>query len=607
MTEASEGFDHKAFLKTLPASPGVYQMYDVTDKLLYIGKAKNLKNRVSSYFRSSGLTDRMVSLVQQIARIDVTITHTETEALLLESNLIKRYRPRYNIILRDDKSYPYIRLTSDQDYPGLFFHRGKHSKKDRYFGPYPSASAVRETLALLQKTIPVRQCEESYFRNRSRPCLQHQIKRCTAPCVDLISKQDYADDVEQVVLFLDGKSDALIETLADEMEQSSAALAFEKAAVLRDRIARVRRIQERQYVSGAKGDIDVIVLVHEGLTVAVGVMFIRSGRSLGTKVLFPAFKLDLSDEDMLMSFIAQYYQNKPPAREILLATPLPDKTVLEEALSERADFKIRISIGQRGERRRWLESVRINASDVLRRRIASRSDHQQRLKDLKKALKLETVPERMECIDISHTQGEATVASLVVFGADGPLGDDYRRYNIEDITPGDDYAAIRQALSRRYQRVLEEGGRLPDVLFIDGGKGQLAVAVDVINELAIHGITLLGVAKGRERKAGWERLFQPGSDRPLILKPDAPALLLIQQIRDEAHRFAITGHRRRRAKARVTSTLEEIPGIGEKKRQALLRHLGGLQGVARAGIDDLSSVPGISQQLAARVHACFHE
>lgn len=607
MTEASEGFDHKAFLKTLPVSPGVYQMYDVTDKLLYIGKAKNLKNRVSSYFRSSGLTDRMVSLVQQIARIDVTITHTETEALLLESNLIKRYRPRYNIILRDDKSYPYIRLTSDQDYPGLFFHRGKHSKKERYFGPYPSASAVRETLALLQKTIPVRQCEESYFRNRSRPCLQHQIKRCTAPCVDQISKQDYADDVEQVVLFLDGKSDALIETLADEMEQSSAALAFEKAAVLRDRIARVRRIQERQYVSGAKGDIDVIVLVHEGLTVAVGVMFIRSGRSLGTKVLFPAFKLDLSDEDMLMSFIAQYYQNKPPAREILLATPLPDKTVLEEALSERADFKIRISIGQRGERRRWLESVRINASDVLRRRIASRSDHQQRLKDLKKALKLETVPERMECIDISHTQGEATVASLVVFGADGPLGDDYRRYNIEDITPGDDYAAIRQALSRRYQRVLEEGGRLPDVLFIDGGKGQLAVAVDVINELAIHGITLLGVAKGRERKAGWERLFQPGSDRPLILKPDAPALLLIQQIRDEAHRFAITGHRRRRAKARVTSTLEEIPGIGEKKRQALLRHLGGLQGVARAGIDDLSSVPGISQQLAARVHACFHE
>ena len=607
MTETSEGFDHRAFLKTLPASPGVYQMYNSADKLLYIGKAKNLKNRVSSYFRSRGLTDRMVSLVQQIARIDVTITHTETEALLLESNLIKRHRPRYNILLRDDKSYPYIRLTADQDYPGLFFHRGKHSKKERYFGPYPSASAVRETLALLQKTIPVRQCEESYFRNRSRPCLQYQIKRCTAPCVDLISRQDYAHDVEQVVLFLDGKSDALIESLADEMEQSSAALAFEKAAVLRDRIARVRRIQERQYVSGAKGDIDVIVLVHEGLTVAVGVMFIRSGRSLGTKVLFPSYKLDLHDEEMLMSFIAQYYLNKPPAREILLSLPLTEKAVLEEALSDRAGFRVRISLGQRGERRRWLESVRINASDVLRRRIASRSDYRQRLEDLKRALKLEAVPERMECIDISHTQGEATVASLVVFGAESPLGDEYRRYNIEDITPGDDYAAIRQALSRRYQRVLEEEGRLPDVLFIDGGKGQLAVAVEVINELAIHGVTLLGVAKGRERKAGWERLFQPGSDRPLILKPDAPALLLIQQIRDEAHRFAITGHRRRRAKARVTSTLEEIPGIGEKKRQALLRHLGGLQGVARAGIDDLSRVPGISQQLAARVHACFHE
>ena len=607
MPDSDKGFDHKSFLKTLSASPGVYQMYDASDKLLYIGKAKNLRNRVSSYFRSRGLTDRMVSLVQQIARIDVTITHTETEALLLESNLIKRHRPRYNIILRDDKSYPYIRLSTDQDFPGLFFHRGRHSRKERYFGPYPSASAVRETLALLQKTIPVRQCEESYFRNRSRPCLQYQIKRCTAPCVDLISRQDYAHDVEQVMLFLDGKSDALIDSLASEMEQASAALGFEKAAVLRDRIARVQRIQERQYVSGAKGDIDVIVLVHEGLTVAVGVMFIRAGRSLGTKVLFPGFKLELDDADMLMSFIAQYYLSKPPARETLLAVPLPEKAVLEEALSKRAGFSVRISVGQRGERRRWLESVRINAGDVLRRKIASRSDYQQRLDDLKKQLKLEAVPERMECIDISHTQGEATVASLVVFGPESPLGDEYRRYNIEGITPGDDYAAIRQALSRRYQRMLEEGARLPDVLFIDGGKGQLGVAVEVMNELAIHSIFLLGVAKGRERRAGWERLFLPDSERPLMLKQDSPALLLIQQIRDEAHRFAITGHRRRRAKARVTSTLEEIPGIGEKKRQALLRHLGGLQGVARAGIDDLARVPGISRQLAARVHACFHE
>ena len=369
----------------------------------------------------------------------------------------------------------------------------------------------------------------------------------------------------------------------------------------------MQRIQDRQYVSGAKGDTDVIVLVHEGLTVGVGVLFIRAGRSLGTKVLFPGFKLELDDEDMLMSFIAQYYLNKPPAREILLAIPLPEKAVLEEALSKRAGFAVHISVGQRGERRRWLESVRINAGDVLRRRIANRSDYQQRLDDLKRQLKLDSVPERMECIDISHTQGEATVASLVVFGSERPLGDEYRRYNIEGITPGDDYGAIRQALSRRYQRMLEEGARLPDILFIDGGKGQLGVAVDVMNELAIHSIFLLGVAKGRERKAGWERLFLPGSDRPLMLKPDSPALLLIQQIRDEAHRFAITGHRRRRAKARVTSTLEEIPGIGEKKRQALLRHLGGLQGVARAGIDDLARVPGISQQLAARVHACFNE
>jgi excinuclease ABC subunit C len=607
MADSGKEFDPRTFVRSLPGSPGVYQMYNAAGKLLYIGKAKNLKNRVSSYFRSSGLTDRMVSLVQQVARIDVTITHTETEALLLESNLIKRFRPRYNILLRDDKSYPYIRLSTDQKFPGLFFHRGTRRGQQRYFGPYPSASAVRETLALLQKTIPVRQCEESYFRNRSRPCLQYQIKRCTAPCVGLISEQDYARDVEQVVLFLQGRNDVLIEKLASDMEQASSSLAFEAAAVLRDRIARVRHIQQRQYVSGAKGDIDVIVLVHEGITVAVGVMFIRAGRSLGTRVLFPSFGLDMAEEDMLMSFIAQYYLSKPPARHILLAVSLPDKAVLEEALSERAGFRIHVTAGRRGERRRWLESVQLNASDVLRRRIASRSDYRQRLDSLRSVLNLDTPPERMECIDISHTQGEATVASLVVFGAEGPSTEDYRRYNIEGITPGDDYAAIRQALSRRFQRILELGGSLPDVLFIDGGKGQLAVAVEVFNELAIQGVALLGVAKGKERKAGWERLFLPGRDRPLLLKPDSPALLLIQQIRDEAHRFAITGHRRRRAKARVTSTLEEIPGIGEKKRQALLRHLGGLQGVVRAGIDDLVRVPGISRQLAARVHACFHE
>ena len=602
-----KGFDHRAFVSTLPESPGVYQMYDASGKLLYVGKARDLKKRVASYFRARGLTDRMVSLVRQIDRIEVVITHTETEALLLESNLIKRFRPRYNIVLRDDKSYPYIKLTCGHAYPGLFFHRGRRDGKSRYFGPYPSASSVRETLALLQKTIPVRQCEESVFRNRSRPCLQYQIKRCTAPCVGLVSERDYARDVAQAVMFLQGRSDALIESLAEQMEQAAGKLEFEQAAVLRDRIARVRSIQERQYVSGAKGDMDVMVLVREGLTVAVGVLFIRSGRSLGTKVMFPGFRLDLGDEDMLAAFISQYYLNRPPAPELLLGSGLTDREVLEQALSERAGFRVHISVASRGQRRRWVDAVRLNAADVLRRRIASRSDHRQRLESLRDALDLDDPPRLMECIDISHTQGEATVASLVVFGPEGPQSDGYRRYNIEGIQPGDDYAAIRQALTRRYRRMLEEDAPLPDVLFIDGGKGQLAVAIEVLDELGIRGVTLLGVAKGRERRAGWEQLFIPGSERPLILKPDSPALLLIQQIRDEAHRFAITGHRRRRARARTRSTLEEIPGVGEKKRQALLRHLGGLQGVARAGIDDLVRVPGISRRLAARIHASFHE
>ncbi len=606
MTDTSSQFDYKTFLKTLAASPGVYQMYDAKDKLLYVGKARNLKKRVSSYFRKTGLSLRIQSMMQQVTRIEISLTHTETEALLLESNLIKSMKPRFNILMRDDKSYPYIRLSIDQDYPGLSLHRGSRKDRAQYFGPFPSAGAVRELLALLQKTIPVRQCQDSFFRNRSRPCLQYQIKRCTAPCVKLISKEDYARDIEQAVLFINGQKDTLTDSLTEAMEQASARLEFELAAELRDRISRVRQIQTKQYVSGKQGDFDVIVQVQKEGTSAIGVMFIRAGRSLGTKVLFPRFGLEQGEDEMLLAFIAQFYINKPPAKLILLPTLPADAEVLAAALTERAGYKVHISSVKRGHKRRWLDTVRINATDALQRRIATESNYRERLLSLVEALNLSETPQRIECIDISHTRGEATVASLVVFGDQGPLSSQYRRYNIEGITPGDDYAAIHQSLTRRFLRMQEQGTEYPDLLLIDGGKGQLASACNALQELGVRGVVMVGVAKGKERKAGCERLFRPGERLPVILPPDSPALHLIQVIRDEAHRFAITGHRRRRAKTRLTSALEEIPGIGDKKRQALLKHFGGLQGVEKAGIDDLSRVSGINRKLAERIHARLH-
>lgn len=606
MTDTDSQFNHKAFLKTLTASPGVYQMYDANGKLLYVGKARNLKKRLSSYFRKTGLSLRIQSMIRQVNSIEVSLTHTETEALLLESNLIKSLKPRFNILMRDDKSYPYIRLTLNQDYPGLALHRGSRKDKAQYFGPFPSAGAVRELLALLQKTIPVRQCEDGFFRNRSRPCLQYQIKRCTGPCVGLISKEDYARDIEQAVLFINGQKDSLAETLTRAMGQAAAKLEFELAAELRDRISRVRQIQTKQYVSGKHGDFDIIVHAQEAGISAIGVMFIRAGRSLGTKVLFPRFGLEQEEGEMLSAFIAQFYMNKPPARLILLPVKPEDNEVLSAALTERAGYRVQIATVQRGDKRRWLDSVRINAIDALRRRLATESNYRERLNNLVDVLNLPEVPQRIECIDISHTRGEATVASLVVFGDQGPLSSQYRRYNIDGITPGDDYAAIHQALSRRFRRMQDEGEKYPDLLLIDGGKGQLASACDALGELGVNGVVTVGVAKGRERKAGWEQLFIPGVAVPVTLPPDSPALHLVQVIRDEAHRFAITGHRRRRAKARVTSSLEEIPGIGDKKRQALLKHFGGLQGVEKAGVEDLARVTGINRKLAERIHACLH-
>jgi excinuclease ABC subunit C len=581
-------------------------MYDQGGKLLYVGKARNLKKRLSSYFRKTGLSLRIQSMMKQVCQIEISITRNETEALLLESNLIKGMKPRFNIMLRDDKSYPYIRLSLGQQYPGLSFHRGSRADRARYFGPYPSAGAVRETLALLQKVIPVRQCEDNFFRNRSRPCLQYQIKRCTAPCVSYVSSEEYAQDVEQAVLFINGQNDSLADMLSAQMEQSSENLDFEKAAVLRDRIVRVRQLQARQYVSGKQGDFDVIVAAQEKNLTAVGVMFIRNGRSLGIRVLFPRFQIEQDESEILAAFVGQFYMNKPPAKQILLPVALGDRELLEAALAERAGYRVRIATVKRGDKKHWIDAVKVNASDALRRRQASESHYRERLEILGDALDLPATPERIECIDISHTQGEATVASLVVFGTEGALNSDYRRYNIEGIAAGDDYAAIHQALSRRFRRMLDEQAKFPDLLLVDGGKGQLASACDALQELGITSIPALGVAKGRERKAGWERLFRPGESKPLLLPADSAALHLIQQIRDEAHRFAITGHRRRRAKSRVTSTLQEIPGIGDKKRQALLKHFGGLQGVERAGIDELARVEGINRKLAERIHAALH-
>lgn len=571
-----------------------------------MGKAKDLKKRVASYFRSNVSSARIRSMVSQIHNIEVTVTRTEAEALLLESNLIKEHRPRYNVLLRDDKSYPYI-LVTDHAFPRLTFHRGARKPGGRYFGPYPSAGAVRETLNLLQKLFLVRQCEDSFFQNRSRPCLQYQIRRCTAPCVGLVNEATYRQDVEHAVQFLEGKSEAVIRDLVVRMEQASERLAFEEAARYRDQITRLRQISEQQYISGAGGDVDIIACHQASGQACVQVFFVRGGHHLGNKALFPSVPEDTSAEELISAFLAQYYLSREVPAEIILSHVPEDAEVLTEVLGERRGRAVSLSWNVRGERARWLEMAERNAELALRTRLASRAGMRERLEALAEALDLDELPSRMECFDISHTQGELTVASCVVFDAEGPVKSDYRRFNIEGITPGDDYAAMRQALQRRYTRLKEGEGRLPDVLFIDGGKGQVRQALEVLEELQVQGVSVVGVAKGADRKPGLETLVLSDSERPTILPPGSSALHLIQQIRDEAHRFAITGHRQRRAKARTASPLEQIPGMGPKRRQQLLKHFGGLRGVSRAGVAELSKVPGISRKLAQQIYDSFHE
>ena len=597
-------FDGKAFVRTLSGSPGVYRMLGGADEVLYVGKAGSLRKRVGSYFLKPRMEPRIAAMVAQIARVEVTVTRTEGEALLLEAQLIKSLRPRYNILLRDDKSYPYIYMSAGQDYPRMGFHRGAKTGKGSYFGPYPSAYAVRESLNLMQKLFLVRQCEDSYFRNRSRPCLQYQIKRCSAPCVGLIGVGEYADSVRHAAMFLDGKSNEVVEELATAMEKSSAGLDFERAAVLRDQVATLKRIQAQHYVQGASADLDVLACRIDSGTACVSVLFFRNGVNLGSRDFFPKPGIDALESDVLTAFIAQYYLERPAPRELIVSHSLPDAALLSEVLSGQSGHAVEVKDSVRAERARFLELARKNAEAALAMRLASNRTMHERFEALRDLLELDETPHRLECFDISHTMGEATVASCVVFGPDGAEKSQYRRFNINGVEPGDDYGAMRQALERRYRRQQAGEGKLPDVLLIDGGKGQVKQALDVLADLAIDGVLVVGVAKGPERRAGHESLIV--GDKTLWPGPESAALHLIQSVRDEAHRFAITGHRQRREKAREKSRLEDIGGIGAKRRAALLKHFGGIAGVAAAGAEEIARVKGVSRELAERIYASFH-
>ncbi|MFK3762863.1 excinuclease ABC subunit UvrC [Serratia ureilytica] len=604
----NERFDAKAFLSTVTSQPGVYRMYDATGTVIYVGKAKDLKKRLASYFRQQVSSRKTETLVKNIAQIDVTVTHTETEALLLEHNYIKLYQPRYNVLLRDDKSYPLIFLSADT-HPRLAVHRGAKHAKGEYFGPFPNSYAVRETLALLQKLFPIRQCENSVYRNRSRPCLQYQIGRCLGPCVaGLVSEEEYRQQVDYVRLFLSGKDQQVLHQLIARMEEASKLLNFEEAARIRDQIQAVRRVTERQFVSGDSDDLDVIGVAFDAGMACLHVLFIRQGKVLGSRSYFPKVPGGTDMSEVVQTFVGQFYLQGSQARtlpgEILLDFSLPEKDLLAESLSELAGRKIQIQSKPRGDRARYLKLARTNAATALTTKLSQQSTIHQRLAELAKVLNLAEI-NRMECFDISHTMGEQTVASCVVFDGNGPVRSEYRRYNISGITPGDDYAAMTQVLKRRYGKALEEK-KIPDVIFIDGGKGQLGMAIDVFNSLNVtwdkNKPLLIGIAKGADRKAGLETLFFVPEGEGISLPPDSPALHVIQHIRDDSHNHAITGHRQRRAKVRNTSALELIEGVGPKRRQVLLKYMGGLQPLLNASVEEIAKVPGISQALAEKIY-----
>ena len=604
-------FDHQSFLKSLTQRPGIYQMLDGDGEVLYVGKAKNLKNRVSSYFRSTGLTTKTAALVKRIISIDVTVTETETEALILEHNLIKQYRPPFNILMRDDKSYPYIFLSDKDRWPRLSFHRGPKKAKGTYFGPFPSVHAVRESMGFLQKTFKVRQCEDVFFKNRSRPCLQYQIKRCTAPCVEFVTADDYAADVNLTRLYLDGKADKILQQLEGEMETAATDLKFEKAAEHRDQIAALRQVQAQQMIEKGSGTIDIVAGAVSNGQACVHMLYVRQGRILGSRSYYPKTPLAEEVSDLLEEFLPQLYLDgggRPDLpKEILVNTQFEGAQVLTDALSQRIGRNIEIRDNVRGFRAKWLELAQRTAEQNLAGKLASKQTLQQRFESLRDTLGLESTPERLECFDISHSSGEAVVASCVVFDNNsGALKSDYRRFNIDNITAGDDYAAMEQAIRRRYTRLMKGEGKLPDILLIDGGKGQIGVAKSVLSDLGVVGVMTIGVAKGTTRKPGMETLILADQNNKVVARPQQPALHLIQQIRDEAHRFAITGHKARRDKKRRVSSLEGIPGVGATRRRDLLKHFGGMGEVKKASVADLMKVDNINKKVAEAIYGALY-
>jgi excinuclease ABC subunit C len=600
-------FEAESFLKRLTHRPGVYRMLDARHRVIYVGKARDLKKRVSSYFQRTHASVKTAAMMAQVERVEVTVANTEAEALLLEYSLIKRHKPRFNVLLRDDKSYPYIHASTDHAFPRLRFHRGARKGRGRYFGPYPSTRAVRQTLNELEKLFLIRNCSDSFFSNRTRPCLQYQIKRCTAPCTGLISAEQYRADIDAAIQFLEGKNKSVVNSFVQRMERAAAKQDYEQAARFRDQISRLKEIEARQLVKrGDRKDLDILGFASNGAMHCVTVMFIRNGSVVGSRDYFPRLPGETDKQKILNAFVAQYYLSREAPPEIIIETDIEDAHLLQPELSARSGHKVEIRSRVRGDRARWLQMSNTNASQGLSLKAASNATIRRQFDALGELLHLDEPPQRIECFDISHTSGEATVASCVVFNTAGPLKSDYRRFNLKIAAAGDDYGAMAEALRRRYERIRKGEVPVPDVLFVDGGKGQLAEAVKVLRELELDWLTVIAVAKGRARRPGAERLFRPGIERALSLEADSPALLLIQQIRDEAHRFAITGHRQRRAKARKTSRLEEIAGLGPKKRRELLRQFGGLQGVLGAGVDDLVQVRGIGRKLAETIYNDLH-
>ena len=598
-------FDARELLASLPHRPGVYRMFDAAGETLYVGKARDLKKRVASYFQKGAHETRIALMLSQVARVETTVTRSEGEALLLENNLIKAEEPRYNILFRDDKSYPYVCLTGDP-FPQLRFHRGRLDRQNRYFGPFPSAGAVREGMALLQKVFQLRTCENTVFANRSRPCMLHQIQRCSAPCVGLVAAADYADDVQSAVLFLQGKTVEVLAQLKAQMDEASAALAFERAARIRDKITRLTQLQSRQFVESATAaDIDVVAAAAEQGLVAVNVVMIRGGRHVGDRSFFPRHADAGALADVVPAFLAQHYVERPVPPTIV-AAGADGQEALADVLSAQAGQRVQIVANPGGERRVWLAMATQNAEFAIRQKLAQKATQEDRLAALQTALGLPPSAQRIECFDVSHTMGERAVASCVIFDRLAMQTSEYRRFNVTPPAAGDDYAAMREALTRRSARIVAGEFPAPDLLVVDGGKGQVAIAAEVLAEQGLHDTRLVGIAKGPERKAGEEDIVFPDRDAVLNLPADHPGLHLLQQIRDEAHRFAIQGHRARRGKARTTSSLQEIAGIGAKKRQALLAHFGGLKGVQAASVDDLTRVPGVSRALAEKIFSELH-